>query len=172
MLVQSHHIWYGVVGSWSTYKDKLHMLLLEKCNEVTTSSSQWALLVDKKPEMVQKSKLNTGAGPHCCCERPQWWQKMHIIPQCCPECHTIWKEAKIMNVLGCSGTSYLPLMLRGSCHRFQGWGHSSANAQRWGNVVTTLSLVRSDTTLLQRYHNVEDEFCCWAHRCTDRHTLD
>ncbi len=32
-----------------------------------------------------------------------------------------------------------------------------ANIQRWGNIVTTLSLVRSDTMLLQRWHNVDDE---------------
>ena len=37
------------------------------------------------------------------------------------------------------------------------WGIIPANGQRWGNVVTTLSVVRSDTTLLPRRHNVEDE---------------
>ncbi len=31
-------------------------------------------------------------------------------------------------------------------------------AQRWGKVVTTLSTVRSDTTLLQLCHNIEDEW--------------
>ena len=37
------------------------------------------------------------------------------------------------------------------------WRFFPAITQRWGNVMTTLSLVRSDTALLQYYHNVEDE---------------
>ena len=40
------------------------------------------------------------------------------------------------------------------CVNFSNWlrlYNNPANAQHWGNVVTTLSLVRSDTTLWQRW---------------------